>query len=139
MQSLKLWTEACWDGYKQIGMKKKGKRKVPNCVPEEDEVQERAKGTASPKELKKQADMMAKMKKRQGRREEDETPPGYHRMPDGSIMKDDEMEENAAMKRRAKKAAYAKKTMKKYGDACLMGMDPADVNQRRNKPTLKKR
>lgn len=27
--------EACWDGYKQIGMKKKGKKKVPNCVPEE--------------------------------------------------------------------------------------------------------
>jgi len=27
--------EACWSGYKQVGMKKKGKRKVPNCVPEE--------------------------------------------------------------------------------------------------------
>ena len=25
--------EACWDGYKQIGMKKKGTRMVPNCVP----------------------------------------------------------------------------------------------------------
>jgi hypothetical protein len=25
--------EKCWDGYKQVGMKKKGKRKVPNCVP----------------------------------------------------------------------------------------------------------
>jgi hypothetical protein len=35
------WTEAldlteedpCWTGYKQIGMKKKGKKQVPNCVP----------------------------------------------------------------------------------------------------------
>jgi len=26
--------EACWKGYKQIGMKKKGKKTVPNCVPE---------------------------------------------------------------------------------------------------------
>jgi hypothetical protein len=26
-------TEACWKNYKQVGMKKKGKRKVPNCVP----------------------------------------------------------------------------------------------------------
>ena len=26
--------EACWDGYKQVGMKKKGKRLVPNCVKE---------------------------------------------------------------------------------------------------------
>ena len=37
MKSLKIWTEACWDGYKQLGMKKKGGRKVPNCVPEAEE------------------------------------------------------------------------------------------------------
>ena len=24
--------EACWDGYQQKGMKKKGDRRVPNCV-----------------------------------------------------------------------------------------------------------
>ena len=27
--------EACWVGYKQVGMKKKGNRQVPNCVKEE--------------------------------------------------------------------------------------------------------
>ena len=27
--------EACWVGYKQVGVKKKGKKMVPNCVPEE--------------------------------------------------------------------------------------------------------
>ena len=27
-------TEACWDGYKQVGMKNKGGKEVPNCVPE---------------------------------------------------------------------------------------------------------
>lgn len=27
--------EACWTGYKQVGVKKKGNRQVPNCVPEE--------------------------------------------------------------------------------------------------------
>jgi len=27
--------EKCWDGYTQRGMKKKGDRMVPNCVPEE--------------------------------------------------------------------------------------------------------
>jgi hypothetical protein len=26
--------EACWTGYKKIGMKKKGKKMVPDCVPE---------------------------------------------------------------------------------------------------------
>jgi hypothetical protein len=25
--------KACWSGYKQVGMKDKGGRKVPNCVP----------------------------------------------------------------------------------------------------------
>ena len=32
--------EACWDGYKQVGMKKKGNKEVPNCVPEENELNE---------------------------------------------------------------------------------------------------
>jgi len=35
------FNEACWDGYKQIGMKKKGKRMVPNCVPESTKTNER--------------------------------------------------------------------------------------------------
>jgi hypothetical protein len=25
--------EACWSKYKQVGMKKKGEKMVPNCVP----------------------------------------------------------------------------------------------------------
>lgn len=29
--------EACWDGYKQVGMKKKGEKMVPDCVPETKE------------------------------------------------------------------------------------------------------
>lgn len=35
MKSFKEYTEACWDGYKQIGTKKKNGKEVPNCVPEE--------------------------------------------------------------------------------------------------------
>jgi hypothetical protein len=31
--------EACWKGYKQVGIKKKGNRMVPDCVPEEVEHQ----------------------------------------------------------------------------------------------------
>lgn len=30
-----MYDEDCWDGYKQVGMKKKGKKMVPNCIPEE--------------------------------------------------------------------------------------------------------
>ncbi len=29
-------TEACWEGYKQVGMKEKGGKMVPNCVPMEE-------------------------------------------------------------------------------------------------------
>jgi hypothetical protein len=29
--------DPCWDGYKQVGMKKKGNKRVPNCVPEQVE------------------------------------------------------------------------------------------------------
>jgi hypothetical protein len=25
--------EACWKNFKQVGMKKKGKKTVPNCIP----------------------------------------------------------------------------------------------------------
>ena len=34
MKTFKEFTEDCWDGYKQVGMKKKNGKKVPNCVPE---------------------------------------------------------------------------------------------------------
>ena len=38
MKSFKEFSEEkdpCWKGYKQLGMKKKGKKTVPNCVPED--------------------------------------------------------------------------------------------------------
>jgi len=41
-------TEACWVGYKQVGMKNKGGKQVPNCVPEEvvkEELEDLVEGT----------------------------------------------------------------------------------------------
>ena len=32
--------EACWDGFKQVGMKSKGGKQVPNCVPIEEDLDE---------------------------------------------------------------------------------------------------
>ena len=44
-----LLSEACWKGYRQYGMKKKGKRQVPNCVPVDEEiVQEVGEGSVKP-------------------------------------------------------------------------------------------
>ena len=33
-----MYDEDCWDGYKQVGMKKKGSKTVPNCVAEENDL-----------------------------------------------------------------------------------------------------
>ena len=35
---LNILQEKCWDGYKQVGLKKKGDRMVPNCVPVNEKV-----------------------------------------------------------------------------------------------------
>ena len=37
MKINEIISEACWKGYRQLGMKKKGGRQVPNCVPKTDE------------------------------------------------------------------------------------------------------
>jgi len=39
--------KACWSGYKQVGMKDKGGRRVPNCVP----VKKSLFGTEGPQNL----------------------------------------------------------------------------------------
>ena len=45
MSDMRKWIDAvnekkddpCWDGYRQLGMEKKGGKKVPNCIPEDVE------------------------------------------------------------------------------------------------------
>ena len=44
-----VW-EACWTGYKQVGMKKKGNKQVPNCVPEENITEKKVKVSKNGKE-----------------------------------------------------------------------------------------
>ena len=90
---------------------------------------------------------------------------GYHRMPDGSIMKDSDhpkenmslapkgkgreaakklykedepLEEVSPAQRRARKQASLIKTMAKYRLAGKMGIPASQVNQRRSHPTRKK-
>lgn len=40
-------SEACWKGYKQVGMKDKNGKQVPNCVPESKVNEEKAEGDRS--------------------------------------------------------------------------------------------
>ena len=84
--------------------------------------------------------------------EDKKIPKGYHKMPDGTLMKDSdhpkklrasyedtEVDEVVSpAQRRARKQAYLQKTMKKYGQAAKMGIPASQVNQRRNAVTRKK-
>ena len=92
-KTFKDFAEACWDTHKQVGFKMKGGKRVPNCVPKnEDNEQEIEEVSAAMR----------------------------------------------AMRRRAAKSAYAKKTIAKYGQAAKMGIPASQVNQRRNTPTRTK-
>ena len=85
--------------------------------------------------------------------EDKKIPKGYHRMPDGTLMKDsdhpkklrasyedteDTKEGISPAQRRARKQAYLKKTMAKYRAASKAGIHPSKVHQRRNTLTVKK-
>lgn len=50
--------DPCWDGYRQIGMKKKNGKEVPNCVPEQIE-----EGYMTPEQAAKHQAKMEKLKK----------------------------------------------------------------------------
>ena len=123
-QTFKEFAEACWDSHKQVGFKMKGGKRVPNCVPRnEDNLDERkVKITKNGKELLVwDAELRT-----------------YQQM--GWKLVDKELNElgPAAMKRLARKRAYAAKTMAKYGQASKMGIPASKVNQRRNTPTRTK-
>jgi len=47
-----LQCEACWSGYKQVGLKKKGDRMVPNCVPESKELLDMQEADLSKRQVK---------------------------------------------------------------------------------------
>ena len=82
--------------------------------------------------------------------EDKEIPKGYHRMPDGTLMKDSDhpkKDQNegtlSPAEKRARRLkrmnAHLRKAMKKYGDAAKAGIHPSKVHQRRTQMTVKKR
>ena len=50
--------KACWDGYTAVGTKQKGGRTVPNCVPEEVELEENHVAIAMGKEMDDEGSMI---------------------------------------------------------------------------------
>ena len=109
-------TEACWVGYKQVGMKNKGGKQVPNCVPEsvQEEVDENAPSTADIDRLKKQG---MKPKKEE---EEEETKPEVKKEKSddkeklkAEIEKKDAEIQSLKVKAETEKAKVAKKETEK--------------------------
>ena len=81
---LKPLEEACWDGYKKQGMKKKGNRMVPNCVRVSEA---KKKGKVNPAYLTKDAAEMKKdIKKREKLKSDD--PAAYGKWDADYIDKD---------------------------------------------------
>ena len=72
-------------------------------------------------------------------------PKGYHRMPDGTLMKDSDHPKTEGLSPAVKRAnrlkrmnAHLRKAMKKYGDAAKAGIHPSKVHQRKIQMTIKK-
>ena len=130
-KTFKDFAEACWDTHKQVGFKKSSRtgKRVPNCVPKnEDNLEE--KKVRIHKDGKELLVWDAELRT-------------YQQMGWKLVKKDSNghyLNElgPAAMKRLARKRAYAAKTMAKYGTAAKMGIPASKVNQRRNTPTRTK-
>ena len=75
-----LQQEACWTGYKQVGMKKKGDRMVPNCVPESVELDENKSLDDLKKVLDKTTLLTPKEKQDIKDLEKKMGPKGYHKV-----------------------------------------------------------
>jgi hypothetical protein len=76
-----MFGEACWTGYKRVGMKKKGDKMVPNCVPEEVTLDE----------MSKLGDALAKIK------HDFENPPADHKDAKPAPAKKPEPKKGAGM------------------------------------------
>ena len=139
-KTFKEFAEACWDSHKQVGTKMKGGKRVPNCVPKnEDNIEEKKvtiqKGdktlTVWDAELRTYQQMGWELVKEYATLQPGEDIP--YELYDLSELGP------AAMKRRARMRARMGILQKKYGDASKAGIHPSRVSQRHNKMTVKKR
>ena len=111
-KTFKEFAEACWDSHKQVGTKMKGGKRVPNCVPKNEEIED-----DSPDVVKAVETAIAMAEKRKLKEV-------------SSAMR--------ALRRRNAKNTRAQNTIAKYGQAAKMGIPASQVNQRRNAVTRKK-
>ena len=147
-KTFKDFAEACWDTHKQVGFKMKGGKRVPNCVPKNEDNLEETSDKAMMLKLMTKA--MKTMPNSQAQKEIIKQVNVYRKKLGLFALKEEgkdiplslyDLSElgPAAMKRRARMRARMGILQKKYGDASKAGIHPSRVSQRHNKMTVKKR
>ena len=147
-KTFKEFAEACWDTHKQVGFKMKGGKRVPNCVPKNEDNLEETSDKAMMLKLMTKA--MKTMPNSQAQKEIIKQVNVYRKKLGLFALKEEgkdiplslyDLSElgPAAMKRRARMRARMGILQKKYGDASKAGVHPSRVSQRHNKMTVKKR
>ena len=147
-KTFKDFAEACWDTHKQVGFKMKGGKRVPNCVPKNEDNLEETSDKAMMLKLMTKA--MKTMPNSQAQKEIIKQVNVYRKKLGLFALKEEgkdiplslyDLSElgPAAMKRRARMRARMGILQKKYGDASKAGVHPSRVSQRHNKMTVKKR
>ena len=147
-KTFKDFAEACWDTHKQVGFKMKGGKRVPNCVPKNEDNLEETSDKAMMLKLMTKA--MKTMPNSQAQKEIIKQVNVYRKKLGLFALKEEgkdiplslyDLTElgPAAMKRRARMRARMCILQKKYGDASKAGIHPSRVSQRHNKMTVKKR
>ena len=146
-KTFKDFAEACWDTHKQVGFKMKGGKRVPNCVPKNEDNLEETSDKAMMLKLMTKA--MKTMPNSQAQKEIIKQVNVYRKKLGLFALKEEgkdiplslyDLSElgPAAMKRRARMRARMGILQKKYGDASKAGVHPSRVSQRHNKMTVKK-
>ena len=144
-KTFKDFAEACWDTHKQVGFKMKGGKRVPNCVPKNEDNLEETSDKAMMLKLMTKA--MKTMPNSQAQKEIIKQVNVYRKKLGLFALKEEEIPLSlddlselgpAAMKRRARMRARMGILQKKYGDASKAGIHPSRVSQRHNKMTVKK-
>nr|BAR35152.1 hypothetical protein [uncultured Mediterranean phage uvMED] len=111
-----IQNEACWVGYKQVGMKNKGGKEVPNCVPEDKELEEHIEEMAKDDAY---AIGMAAAKKHTGDTEpplEKSTITKGHEIAKKILKKEDLDESTKAVRKKADKSKMPYSVLKKVYD-----------------------
>jgi len=111
-----IQNEACWVGYKQVGMKNKGGKEVPNCVPEDKELEEHIEEMAKDDAY---AIGMAAAKKHTGDTEpplEKTTIKKGHEIAKKILKKEDLDESTKAVRKKADKSGMPYSILKKVYD-----------------------